>query len=76
MRQEKLQIAHALELLKELCFLANVDDSLHDKELQTLIKISRAMGIEDERLILINRFVLDVAILEKTGRIIMEKDHG
>lgn len=68
--------SHALELLKELCFLANVDDSLHDSELRILIDVSRAMNIEDEKLILINRFVLDVAILEKTGRIIMEKDNG
>ncbi len=68
--------SHALELLRELCFLANVDDSLHDNELHTLIEISRAMNIEDEKLILINRFVLDVAILEKTGRIIMEKENG
>lgn len=67
---------HALELLKELCFLANIDDNLHDNELNTLIGISRAMNIEDEKLILINRFVLDTAILEKTGRLIMEKDNG
>ena len=68
--------SHALELLKELCFLANIDDNLHDNELNALIGISRAMNIEDEKLILINRFVLDTAILEKTGRIIMEKDNG
>lgn len=68
--------SHALELLKELCFLSNIDDNLHDNELNALIGISRAMNIEDEKLILINRFVLDTAILEKTGRIIMEKDNG
>lgn len=67
---------HALELLKELCFLANIDDNLHDKELDTLIGISRALNIEDDKLILINRFVFDTIILEKTGRVILEKNNG
>ena len=65
--------SHALELLKELCFLANIDDSLQDDEINMIIAIARAMNIEDEKLILINRFVLDTVILEKTGRTILEK---
>ena len=64
---------HALELLKELCLLSNIDGDLHDTELDILISISRAMNIEDEKLLLINRFVLDAAILEQTGNIILEK---
>ncbi|HCU58375.1 MAG TPA: hypothetical protein DIC64_00145 [Alphaproteobacteria bacterium] len=67
---------HALELVKELCFLANVDDSLHENELGTIINISRAMHVEDEKLILINRFVLDSLILYKAGRVILEKENG
>lgn len=67
---------HALELLKELCFLANIDDNLHDTELNTIINAARMMGVESEKLILINRFVLDSLILNKTGRIIMEKENG
>ena len=68
--------SHALELLKELCLLANIDDILHEKELDIIINISRAMNIEDEKLILINRFVLDSIILSKTGYIILEKNNG
>ena len=64
---------HALELLKELCFLANVDENLHDAELDTIIKISDILGIEHEKLLLINRFVLDSIILNKAGQIILEK---
>ena len=67
---------HALELLKELCFLANIDDNLHDAELDFIVSLARMMGIEDEKLILINRFVLDTLILNKTGRIILEKENG
>lgn len=67
---------HALELLKELCFLANVDNSLHENELDIIISICRSMKIEDEKLILINRFVLDSLILYKAGRIILEKENG
>ena len=67
---------HALELLKELCFLANVDDTLHDAELDIIIRIANMLSIEHEKLLLINRFVLDNIILSKTGQIIMEKENG
>lgn len=67
---------HALELIKELCVLANIDEDLHDKELDIIIDIARVLGVEDEKVILINRWVLDSLILNKTGRIIMEKDNG
>ena len=67
---------HALELIKELCVLANIDEDLHDKELDIIIDIARVLGVEDEKVVLINRWVLDSLILNKTGRIIMEKDNG
>ena len=65
---------HGLELLKELCFLANIDENLHEKELDVIIAVGRAMNIEDEKIVLINRFVLDNLILSKTGRIILERN--
>lgn len=67
---------HALELVKELCVLANIDEGLEDTELDIIIDVARAMGVEDEKVILINRWVLDSLILNKTGQIIMEKDNG
>ncbi len=67
---------HALELIKELCFLANIDDNLNDAELDVIIKVADIMGVDNEKLILINRFVLDNIILNKTGRIILEKENG
>ncbi|MEE6207910.1 MAG: hypothetical protein VZR95_07650 [Alphaproteobacteria bacterium] len=67
---------HALQLVKELCVLANIDEDLHDNELDIIIDAARAMNIEDDRIILINRWVLDSMILSRTGRIILEQDNG
>lgn len=67
---------HALQLVKEMCVLANIDNDLADNELDIVIDSARAMGIEDEKIVLINRWVLDSLILSKTGEIIMEQDNG
>lgn len=44
-------------------------------DLDIIINIAEAMGIEEEKLILINRWVLDSIILNKIGRLVMEKDN-
>ena len=67
---------HALELIKELCVLSNVDDSVDDRELDVIIDVAESMGIEEEKILLINRWVLDSAIVAKTGQIIMERSNG
>lgn len=67
---------HALQLIKELCVLANIDDDLHDNELDVIIDAARAMNIEDDKVVLINRWVLDSLILSKTGKIIMEEENA
>lgn len=68
--------SHALQLIKELCALANVDDDLDDTELDIIIDSAHAMNIEDEKIILINRWVLDSQIVAQTGRIILEENNG
>lgn len=67
---------HALQLIKELCVLANIDDDLHDNELDVIIDAARAMNVEDDKVVLINRWVLDSLILSKTGKIIMEEENA
>lgn len=67
---------HALQLVKELCVLANIDENLHDNELDVIIDSARAMGVEDEKIVLINRWVLDSFILSRTGQIILEQNNG
>lgn len=64
---------HALELIKELCVLANIDEDLHDRELDFIVDVARALNVEDDKVVLINRWVLDSIILNKAGQIIMEK---
>jgi uncharacterized tellurite resistance protein B-like protein len=66
----------ALELIKELCVLANIDEDLGDGELDIIIDIARSMNVEDEKVLLINRWVLDNIVLAKAGHIILEKDNG
>ena len=67
---------HALQLVKELCVLANIDEDLHDNELDIIIDVARAAGVEDDKVVLINRWVLDSFILSKTGDIILEQNNG
>ena len=64
---------NALQLIKELCILANIDNDLHDNELDIIIDAAHAMNIEDDKIVLINRWVLDSFIVAKTGEIIMEE---
>ena len=67
---------HSLQLIKELCVLANIDDDLHDNELDIVIDAAHAMNVEDDKVVLINRWVLDSLILSKTGKIIMEEENA
>ena len=67
---------HALQLVKEMCVMANIDNDLADEELDVVIDCARAMGVEDEKIVLINRWVLDSLILTKTGQLIMEENNG
>lgn len=65
---------HALQLIKELCVLANVDEELHDYELSIIVDVAQALGIEDDKVVQINRYVLDSFILSKAGKIILEEN--
>ena len=65
---------HALQLIKELCVLANVDENLHDAELDIIIEIAQVLNIEEEKVVQINRWVLNNFVLQKVGRTILEED--
>lgn len=49
----------SLYLIKELLTVANSDDDLDDNEIDFVIKVSKALGIEDEKVAEINQLVLD-----------------
>lgn len=64
----------ALQLVKELCYLANSDTGLDDREIDFIIDVAEAVNIDSEKLKQINKWVLDKIVLQKTGEIILETD--
>ena len=64
----------SLQLVKELCFLANSDTGLEDDEIDFIIDIAERMNVESDKIKQINKWVLDKIVLLKTGNIILEND--
>ncbi len=63
----------ALELIKEMCLLANSDSDLSDKETLLIGKVGQAMGVELEKIEQISQWVIDRIIWLEEGKIIFEK---
>jgi hypothetical protein len=49
---------------------------MDETELDIIADIAEAMNIEEQKVIAINRFVLDSLILNKVGQNILEKTNG
>lgn len=64
----------ALQLIKELCYLANSDSGLDDTEIDFIIDIADKLNIENEKIKQINKWVLDKIVLLRTGDIILENE--
>lgn len=64
---------NALQLIKELCLLAHSDGEVADNELGIIIDVARAMNIEDEKIVAINKYVSDLLVLSKAGKILLEE---
>lgn len=62
----------ALQLVKELCYLANSDSGLDDAEIDFIIDVAEKLNVESEKIKQINKWVLDKILLQKTGEIILE----
>ncbi|MBR1648974.1 MAG: TerB family tellurite resistance protein [Alphaproteobacteria bacterium] len=63
----------ALELLKELCFLAHADNELSDEETLFIGRIGQAMNVELEKIEQISNWVIDKIILAEEAKIIFEE---
>ena len=63
----------ALELIKELCFLAHADDELTDDETLFIGRVGQAMHVELEKIEQISNWVIDKIILAEEARIIFEE---
>ena len=64
----------SLQLVKELCYLANSDTGLEDSEIDFIIDVAEKVNVDSERLKQINKWVLDKIVLQKTGEIILEME--
>jgi len=62
----------SLQLVKELCYLANSDSGLDDAEIDFIIDVAETMNVESDKIKQINKWVLDKILLQKTGEIILE----
>jgi uncharacterized tellurite resistance protein B-like protein len=63
----------ALELIKDLCFLAHVDDELSDDETLFIGRVGQAMGVELEKIEQISSWVIEKIISEEEAKIIFEE---
>ena len=66
----------SLQLVKELCYLANSDTGLDDEEIDFIIDVAEKMKVEGDKIKQINKWVLDKIVLLKTGNIILEKENN
>jgi uncharacterized tellurite resistance protein B-like protein len=65
----------SLQLVKELCYLANSDTGLDDEEIDFIIDVAESMHVESDKIKQINKWVLDKIVLLKTGDIILETEN-
>ena len=63
----------ALQLIKEMCLLANSDSDLSDNETLLIGKVGQAMGVELEKIQQISQWVIDRIIWLEEGKLIFEK---
>ena len=63
----------AMELIKEMCMLANSDGDISDQEILLIGRVGTAMGLELEKIEQISQWVVDHIIWLEEGKIIFEK---
>lgn len=63
----------AMELIKEMCMLANSDGDLSDRETLLIGRVGQAMGLELEKIEQISQWVIDRIVWLEEGKVIFEK---
>ena len=63
----------AMQLVKEMCLLANSDGDLSEKEVVLIGEVGQAMGLELEKIEQISQWVIDRIVWLEEGKIIFEK---
>ncbi len=64
----------SIYLIKELLMVANVDNDLEDSEIDFVIKVSKALNIEDQKVSDLNQLVLDQIRLQDRLAKVLELD--
>lgn len=63
----------AMDLVKEMCMLANTDGDLSDDEVMLIGRVGQAMGLELDKIQQISQWVIDRIVWLEEGKIIFEK---
>ena len=63
----------AMELVKEMCLLANSDGDLSDREVLLIGRVGQAMGLELEKIEQISNWIIDRIIRLEQAKIIFEE---
>ena len=67
--------AKALTLIKDMCMVCNIDNNLDDKEIDYILDIAEAMGIEADRVKDINNVVNEYLAISQKACILLEQEH-
>lgn len=65
----------ALALIKDMCMVANLDTELADTEIDYILDIAEAMGIEPQRVRDINAVVNEYLAVSQKASILLEQEH-
>lgn len=65
----------ALMLIKDMCMVANIDNTLDDSEIDYILDIAAAMHIEPERVKEINAVVNEYLAVSQKACLLLEQEH-
>lgn len=65
----------ALALVKDMCMVANIDIELTDAEIDYILDIAEAMGIEPQRVRDINAVVNEYLAVSQKAAVLLEQEH-
>ncbi len=65
----------ALALIKDMCMVANLDTELADSEIDYILDVAEAMGIEPQRVRDINAVVNEYLAVSQKAAILLEQEH-
>lgn len=65
----------ALALIKDMCMVANIDTELADEEIDFILDVAEAMGVEPQRVKDINAVVNEYLAVSQKAAVLLEQEH-